>query len=244
MSIYSHKKRQEEIQQANEQALDQVQERQQSTGDVLKRVKKAAHFSRDSFPRVQKQRNYTNDTENSGDFGVSGMESRLQSNEYTNESLDKVDQKRITRSAFTPYLLLVALSFHGMFEGMGVGVQRNLYGTITLSFAVLLHKWSEALTLGIAFSKGSVERKHAYSMMIIFGSASPLGIALGWAFSGSSDLLAGIFMAISAGTFIYISAAEIIVEEFSVSAHKWVKFLCYSFGLVLIIALWFTEVDD
>ena len=81
-------------------------------------------------------------------------------------------------------------------------------------------------------------------MIIIFGSASPLGIALGWAFSGYSDFMTGVFMAISAGTFIYIAAAEIIVEEFSVSAHKWLKFGCYLFGLTLIIALWFAEADD
>ena len=116
-------------------------------------------------------------------------------------------------------------------------------GAINLTIAILLHKWAEALTLGISFAKGEVEKKHAYAMICIFGSASPLGIALGWAFSGYSELLSGIFMAIAAGTFIYISAAEIIVEEFSVSAHKWIKFFCYIFGLVLIIGLWFTEAD-
>ncbi len=112
-----------------------------------------------------------------------------------------------------------------------------------MTIAVLLHKWSEALTLGVAFAKGGVEKKHVISMIIIFGSASPLGIALGWIFSGSSKLLSGIFMSIAAGTFIYIAAAEIIVEEFSVSAHKWIKFFCFIFGLVLIIGLWFTEAD-
>ena len=112
-----------------------------------------------------------------------------------------------------------------------------------MTIAVLLHKWTEAITLGICFAKGEVEKLHAYTMVIIFGSASPLGIALGWIFSGSSKLLSGIFMSIAAGTFIYIAAAEIIVEEFSVSAHKWIKFFCFIFGLVLIIGLWFTEAD-
>ena len=50
-------------------------------------------------------------------------------------------------------------------------------------------------------------------------------------------------MAIAAGTFIYISAAEIIVEEFSVSNHKWIKFFCYLIGLLLIVGLWLTEAD-
>jgi len=78
-------------------------------------------------------------------------------------------------------------------------------------------------------------------MIIIFGSASPIGIALGWVFLNANPLLPGIFMAIACGTFLYISSAEIIVEEFSVSKHKWLKFGCYLIGIALIVGLWFTD---
>jgi hypothetical protein len=50
-------------------------------------------------------------------------------------------------------------------------------------------------------------------------------------------------MAIAAGTFIYISAAEIVVEEFSVSKYKWLKYFFYLSGNFLIAGLWFTDTD-
>jgi hypothetical protein len=50
-------------------------------------------------------------------------------------------------------------------------------------------------------------------------------------------------MAIAAGTFIYISASEIVVEEFSVSKYKWLKYLFFLLGISLIGGLWFTDAD-
>ena len=83
--------------------------------------------------------------------------------------------------------------------------------------ATLCHKWAASLTLGISFSKGTIEPKHAISMILIFSCSTPLGIGIGWILSSNSEVISGIFMAIAAGTFVYISAAEIVVEEFSVS---------------------------
>jgi len=70
------------------------------------------------------------------------------------------------------------------------------------------------MTLGISFTKSHVEEKHAINMILIFSCSTPLGIGLGWMIAGASKLIEGIFMSIAAGTFIYIAASEIIVEEF------------------------------
>jgi solute carrier family 39 (zinc transporter), member 1/2/3 len=52
-------------------------------------------------------------------------------------------------------------------------------------------------------------------------------------------------MGVSAGTFIYISTVEIIVEEFSFTAHKYKKFLFLNFGIVLMSLVWVIEqVED
>ena len=50
-------------------------------------------------------------------------------------------------------------------------------------------------------------------------------------------ILVGVFKSISAGTFIYISCGEIIVEEFAVSKNKGWKFLFYSLGIAFIALL-------
>ena len=78
-------------------------------------------------------------------------------------------------------------------------------------------------------------------MIIIFSSATPLGIVIGWIFSDQSKIVSGVFMAIACGSFFYKSTVEIIVEEFFVSNYKWIKFLSYSIGLSLVVGLWYTE---
>jgi zinc transporter ZupT len=50
-------------------------------------------------------------------------------------------------SLLTPILLLAALSFHGFFEGMALGVQGEIKDTLFLAGAILAHKWAEAFTL-------------------------------------------------------------------------------------------------
>ena len=59
-----------------------------------------------------------------------------------------------------PYLFLIALSFHGVniinltnylnkkiFEGIAIGLMKELGPLINLALAISLHKWAESLTL-------------------------------------------------------------------------------------------------
>ena len=44
-------------------------------------------------------------------------------------------------------------------------------------------------------------------------------------------------MALSAGTFLYISCGEIIIEEFAIAKNKFVKFLFYLGGIGLVVGV-------
>jgi zinc transporter 1/2/3 len=59
--------------------------------------------------------------------------------------------------------------------------------------------------------------------------------------SGTSDLLEGIVLAISTGTFIYVAASEVIVEEFAVTKYKYSKFFLYLAGGVFVCAIAIVE---
>ena len=51
-------------------------------------------------------------------------------------------------------------------------------------------------------------------------------------------------MAIASGTFVYIGASEIVVEEFSVSNYKWTKFGFYLSGsLAIPFLIFYTDAD-
>ena len=71
-------------------------------------------------------------------------------------------------------------------------------------------------------------------MILFLSILSPLGQILGMFLNSMSDKIQGVFMAISAGTFLYIATAEIIIEEFSFAKYKYVKFGLYCVGILFI----------
>jgi zinc transporter 1/2/3 len=146
-------------------------------------------------------------------------------------------------SNFTPYILLIALSIHGLFEGIALGLQKLLHSVIFLAVAIVAHKWAEAFTLGVSFSRTGTEKAQFIKMIILFCVFTPLGICIGMVLESMSELVTGIFLALSGGTFLYVSASEVIVEEFSITRHKFQKYILYLLGGVLIGGLCFLEVD-
>ena len=134
-------------------------------------------------------------------------------------------------SGITPYILLLALGFHGLFEGMALGIQDKIQDTLFLFLAIAAHKWAASLTLGISFVKAEVTQKQLIIMVLIFAFIGPVGIAFGLILSSTaSDTVEGIFLAISVGTFIYIACSEVIVEEFEKPDNKYVKFGMFMVG--------------
>ena len=46
----------------------------------------------------------------------------------------------------------------------------------------------------------------------------------------ASDIVEGIFLAISVGTFLYIACSEVLVEEFEHPENKYIKFCAFIIG--------------
>lgn len=78
-------------------------------------------------------------------------------------------------------------------------------------------------------------------MMILFTIFTPLGICLGMILLEKSTFLEGIFLAISAGTFLYISASEVIVEEFAITKYRYEKFILFLSGSLFAFLLVYFE---
>mmetsp|Transcript_19412 Transcript_19412/g.9013 ORF Transcript_19412/g.9013 Transcript_19412/m.9013 type:complete len:107 (+) Transcript_19412:73-393(+) len=90
------------------------------------------------------------------------------------------------------------------------------------------------MTLGINLVKNDSETKMSMFMVVGLSFTTPLGIGIGMAVSDSSDLIVGIFMSLTVGTFLYIATAEIIVEEFSLGGWRWWKFLAFMVGIAIV----------
>ncbi|EAS06217.1 metal cation transporter, ZIP family protein (macronuclear) [Tetrahymena thermophila SB210] len=142
---------------------------------------------------------------------------------------------------FAPFVLQVALGIHACLEGLAIGVEQKFSRCLTIALAVLAHKWAEGLVLGLAFKQSNMKIKQASIMIAIQAAMNPIGIALGWILSGAGNLVCGILMSISAGTFIYISTQEVIAEEFSKNRYQVTKYLFYLLGVGFISSLYFIE---
>ena len=79
-------------------------------------------------------------------------------------------------------------------------------------------------------------------MISIFSIFTPVGIGFGMILNNFPSWVTSSFMSLSVGTFIYIGAAEIVVEEFSISRFKWQKYFMYLIGGLFIAGLTIWEV--
>lgn len=128
-----------------------------------------------------------------------------------------------------------------MFEGLAIGIETEPIKVLSIALAVCCHKWAEGLTLGLAFKKAGVDLKTSTIMIAIQAVMNPIGVAIGWILSDQGNLITGIFMSISAGTFIYIATLEVLVEEFNVKRYKVPKYFFFLLAIGFISSLWFIE---
>lgn len=85
------------------------------------------------------------------------------------------------------------------------------------------------------------EKRFVIGMLVLFACFTPLGVILGMIIGASSDMAEIVCSCLAAGTFVYISCSEVIVEEFSLSKYKYIKLFAYAIGVALISSLHFLE---
>ena len=172
------------------------------------------------------------------------MSQAVRSNEGSDEEehLVKAASPEAQQWSFTPLVLMIGLSVHSLFEGIATGLVETQSGIWTLAIAIFLHKWAEAMALGISFAKNFQDRMGlVYLMLTIFSFATPVGIAIGMIVGQGGDLLDIIFNSLAGGTFTYIACSEVVVEEFSIPKYKGWKILMFLLGAGLITSLGFLE---
>ena len=137
---------------------------------------------------------------------------------------------------------MIALSVHSCFEGLAAGLQMNFQQELYIILAIVIHKGAAASALGIALVKSFPnDFKLCRILVSVFACATPLGVGIGMALVGTDEIYEIIFNSLAAGTFVYIAASEIIVEEFSIPGYRWLKLFSFLFGALIITLLWFLE---
>jgi solute carrier family 39 (zinc transporter), member 1/2/3 len=137
---------------------------------------------------------------------------------------------------------MIALCVHSVFEGIACGLQKDEALVLEMVIATVVHKGAAASALGISLVKSFPEDFTLVRQLVcIFAFSTPIGVIIGMFASNAGDLVDVIMSSLAGGTFIYIGASEIIVNEFSSGGYKVHKFIAYLCGSAMITSLCFMK---
>lgn len=94
-----------------------------------------------------------------------------------------------------------------------MGLQGSVISVFSLAAAILVHKWAEGLTLGLLYQKAGFSRRTTMLMIVLQGLMNVAGLLTGSFLMGQGSFVMAFFMSVSAGTFLYISLAEVLQEQ-------------------------------
>ena len=138
----------------------------------------------------------------------------------------------------TPFVLLIGLGTHAIFEGLALGLTGDMKDLLLFVAAILMHKGAAGMSLGISMAKTFPEDERFVSIMVIlFAIFTPLGVILGMVLSDGSEMTELVFACLAGGSFLYISMSEVIVEEFSISSNRFTKLFFFMLGIACIASL-------
>lgn len=122
------------------------------------------------------------------------------SDEETHSQTSQQTSSKQEIRLLTGPLLLCALTFHSLVEGLSLGAAQEGH-VLDVFFPILAHKGMAAFTLGINWNG----IRGYWLALAFFSILSPLGVLIGQTAEGST---ASVLLSISAGTFLYIGLVE------------------------------------
>nr|XP_056719006.1 zinc transporter ZIP2 [Euleptes europaea] len=149
-----------------------------------------------------------------------------------------------SHSSFRAFILFLSLSFHSVFEGLAIGVQKEQTGAVQLCLAVLIHKAIVAFSLALKLVQSATKARWRLLYLVVFALMSPAGIAIGIGVSLSkgdgTGLAQAVLEGVAAGTFLYVTFLEILPYELRSQESPLVKFSFIGFGffVMAVIAIW------
>jgi len=129
-------------------------------------------------------------------------------------------------SSRTALLLLLAMSLHSLFETVALGLATDRQSAAYMAASIGLHQPAESIALLIAFLKTNMPVSSIVKWLTLFSFVGPIGVTCGVLIQKvSSPLVQAIVVALTAGTFLYLGATEVLNEEFEgvSSSEKWLR---------------------
>jgi len=136
-----------------------------------------------------------------------------------------------TSSAFRTLLLILAMSFHALFEGLAVGIAHHSTRVWYLLGAMLVHKSEISFAMGLEMASNDLKKFLHFLYIGIFAAMTPLGAFIGLFVAEVLDTttprntgILGIVAGITGGTVVYVTFFEILFQQIPKKTHGLLKF--------------------
>ncbi|KFK35551.1 hypothetical protein AALP_AA4G005400 [Arabis alpina] len=182
---------------------------------------------------------------------ISHVYSKTQSNDL---ELQGEHKSKNQTSVGDSILLIVALCFHSVFEGIAIGVSETKSDAWRALWTITLHKIFAAIAMGIALLRMIPDRPllSTITYSFAFAISSPIGVAIGIVIDATTqgsvaDWIYAVSMSLACGVFVYVSVNHLLAKGYVPSKKVCVdepryKFLAVLFGVVVIgiVMIWDT----
>ena len=120
------------------------------------------------------------------------------------------------------FVLLFALSLHTVFDGLVVGLQKDMPEVWTLLSAIALHKGLVSVSISLSLLQSHLHHPRASIVyLFLFSLVAPLGLVVGIVLTETDfnthaqTLVSGVLQSVATGTFMYVTFMESLKGRFN-----------------------------
>ncbi|XP_058212978.1 zinc transporter 4-like [Rhododendron vialii] len=163
------------------------------------------------------------------------------------------DEAQLLRHQVISQVLEIGIVVHSVIIGISLGASENPKTIKPLVAALSFHQLFEGMGLGGCISQAKLKATSVTIMSIFFSLTTPVGIAIGFAISNSYNensptalIVEGLFNAASAGILLYMALVDLIEVDFKsarVLNNLKLLFVCdvtllLGMGCMSLLAIW------
>lgn len=118
----------------------------------------------------------------------------------------------------TGIFIAIGIALHNFPEGLAIGVGFGASHAVGLSLLVtiMVHDVPEGMAMALPLREGGVSRLKTIGVTVLSGIPTGIGAYIGAYLGYISESVIGIFLAVAAGTMLFISIAELVPESKSI----------------------------
>lgn len=111
-------------------------------------------------------------------------------------------------------LLCLAMTFHSFFESAALGIATDISSAVMMATSIALHQPAESIALLVAFLKTDMSATNIIVWLTCFSLVGIVGAAAGiFVSSVANPYTEAVVLSVTAGTFIYVGATEVLCNK-------------------------------